>query len=89
MKTIQKLNPKIVHSRDYTRFSMTITGKKNLLQDLSLENMSNNSTDLEKFIQICINTLDQMTPRKKKYVRGNNVLFKIKKYLEHTKINRT
>ena len=73
MKTnFQKLEPRIVHYRDYTRFSNE-NYRKHLLQNLSIENKNTNCKGLEKFIQICINTLDQIVPRKKKYVLGNNM----------------
>ena len=53
---------------------MMISGK-NLLHNLSLEIINTNSIGLEKFLQICIKTLDKMAPIKKKYVRGNNMPF--------------
>ena len=30
---------------------------------------------MEKFLQICIKTLDELAPQKKKYSRGNNMPF--------------
>ena len=30
---------------------------------------------MEKFLQICIKTLDELAPQKKKYSRGNNMSF--------------
>ena len=62
--TFQKLKPRIVQYRDYTQFSNENFRKK-LLENLSLENINTNSDGLENFIQICMNTLDQMAPRKK------------------------
>ena len=67
--TFQKLKPRIVQYRDYTQFSNDDFMKK------LLENLNTNSNVLEKFLQICINTLDQMAPRKKKYICGNNMPF--------------
>ena len=61
---ILKLKPRIVRYRDYTEFSNDNFRKK-LLENLSLGNINTNSNGLEKFVQICINTLDHMTPRKK------------------------
>ena len=72
--TFQKLKPKIVHYRDYTKFSNDDFRKK-LLTNLSLENINTNSNGLERFLQISINTLDQMAPTKMKYIRGNNMPF--------------
>ena len=45
---------------------------------LSLENFNNSSNGINKFLEICVNTLDIFAPRKKKYSRGNNMLFMIK-----------
>ena len=72
--TFQKLKPKIVQYRDYTKFSNDEFRKK-LVENLSLQNIPTDRNGLEKFLQICINTLDQFAPRKKKYVRGNNMPF--------------
>ena len=72
--TFQKLKPKIVHYRDYTKFS-NYDFKKKLLTNISLENINTNSNGLERFLQISINTLDQMAPTKMKYRRGNNMPF--------------
>ena len=41
-----------------------ILGKK-LLENLSLENINTSSNGALKLLQICINVLDQMAPRKK------------------------
>ena len=62
--TFQKLKPRIIQYRDYTQFSNENFRKK-LLENLSLENINTSSNGLENFIQICMNTLDQMAPRKK------------------------
>ena len=74
METIfQKLKPKIVHYVRYTEF-FNVDYRKKLLQNLSLENINTNNKLLKKVLQICINTLDQIAPRKKKDVRDNNML---------------
>ena len=62
--TFEKLKPRIVQYRDYTRFSNDNFRKK-LLESLFLENINTNSNGLEKFLKIFINILDQMAPRKK------------------------
>ena len=36
------------------------------MKKLCLENIATNSNDLAKYFQICMNTLDEMAPRKKK-----------------------
>ena len=74
METIfQKLKARIVHYVRYTEFS-NVDYRKNLLQNLSLENINTKNKLLKKILQICINTLDQIAPRKKKDVRDNNML---------------
>ena len=64
--TFQKLKPKIVYCRDYNRFSNE-NYRKNVLLNLSLEIINSKNIGLEKSLQICISTLDQMAPRKKIY----------------------
>ena len=49
--------------------------REELLSKLSLENISNTSSDLEKVLQFCIGVLDKLTPQKNKYNRGNNMPF--------------
>ena len=44
---------------------MIILGKK-LLENLCLENINTNTNGLTKLLQICMNTLDEITQRKKK-----------------------
>ena len=61
--TFQKLKPRIVQYKDYTQF-FNDNFRKKLLENLSLKNVNTNS-----------NGIDQMTPRKKKYIRGNNKPF--------------
>ena len=67
------MKPRIVQYRDCTQFSSDNFRKK-LLENLSLENINPNSNGLEKFIQICIKTLNRVAPRIK-YIRSNNVQF--------------
>ena len=81
---ILKLKPRIVRYRDYTEFSNDNFRKK-LLENLYLGNINTNSNGLEKFDQICINTLDQMPPRKKNTDVAIMCHFSIKNYLVKTK----
>ena len=57
----QKLKPRIVQYRDYIHFSNDDFRKK-ILENLSFEKINSNSNGLERLLQICIITLDQMTP---------------------------
>ena len=59
--------------RIYSQFSNDDFRKK-FLEKFCLENINTNSNGLAKFLQICMNTLDQMAPRKK-CTRGNNMPF--------------
>ena len=40
-----------------------------------MENFNNSSNGINKFLEICVNTLDIFAPRKKKYLLGNNMSF--------------
>ena len=82
--TFQKLKPKIVQYRDYTKFSNDEFRKK-LVENLSLQNIPTDGNGLEKFLQICISTLDQFAPRKKNTYVVIICLFSIKHYPVHTK----
>ena len=72
--TFQKLDPKIVHYRDYRKDS-SYSFRQDLLSTLvkyKLKNI-NLSNDLQKFVDICMKTLRKFASRKKKYSRGNNM----------------
>ena len=71
--TFQKLHPKIIHYRDYRKYC-NYSFRQDLLSILVMENI-NLSNGLQKFIDLCIKTLDKFAPRKKKYSRGNNMPF--------------
>ena len=62
--TFQKLKIRVVQYRDHTQF-FNDNFREKLLKNLCLENINTNSNGLKIFFQICINTLDQMAPRKK------------------------
>ena len=72
--TFEKLKPNIMHYRDYRKFSNDKFGE-NLISRLSSENIRVDFNGMEKFLQICIKTLDELAPQKKKYSRGNNMPF--------------
>ena len=74
MKTTnQKLDPKITHYRDYNTFCND-NFREHLLSALVMENLDTNN-GLEKFIVVCVKTLDRFAPYKKKHLRGNNMPF--------------
>ena len=63
---------------------MECSGRAYLINDLSKEDVGN----LEKFIKVCINTLNNHAPNKKKYTRGNHLRF-MNKELSKAIMNRT
>ena len=72
--TYEKLKPRITNYRDYKNFCND-TFRQKLLEKLATENINTNCSGLEKFLQICVNTLNNLAPCKKKYSRGNNMPF--------------
>ena len=81
--TFQRLPPKIRNYRDYSNFDHGMF-RTCLFNDLSKEDVGN----LEKFIKVCINTLNNHAPSKKKYTRGNHLPF-MNKELSKAIMNRT
>ena len=49
--------------------------KTQLTTKLSLKNLNNNSIGSNKFMEICVNTLDIFALRKEKFLLGNNIPF--------------
>ena len=73
MKTsFQRLPPKIRHYRDYSNYDHNIfrVSQFNELSKLNIE-----ATNLYKFVTVCIHTLNNHAPSKKKHVRGNHQPF--------------
>ena len=81
--TFHRLSPKIRIYRDYSNFDNWIFWAC-LLNDLSKQDVVN----LEKFIKVCINTLNNHARSKKKYIRDNHLPF-INKELSKAIINQT
>ena len=72
--TFEKLKPNIIYYRNYRKFSND-KFRENLASHFSTENIRVDSNGMEKFLQICSKTLDEIAPQKKKYSRGNNMSF--------------
>ena len=72
--TFEKLKTNIIHYRNYRKFSND-KFRENLISRLSTENTRVDCNGMEKFLQICIKTLDELAPQKKKYSRGNYMPF--------------
>ena len=49
--------------------------REDLFSKLSMENISNTSNGLQKFLQICTDVLDKLAPQKERYNMGNNMPF--------------
>ena len=75
--TYQKLDPKVTeittHYRDYSTF-YNDNFREHLLSALVMENLDTNN-DSEKFLAVCVKTVDRFAPYKKKHLRGNNMPF--------------
>ena len=86
MKTsFQRLPPKIRHYRDYNNYDNNIfcVALFNELSKLNIE-----AIDLNKFIPVCIDTLNNHAKNKKKCIRGNYLPF-MKKELSKEILRRT
>ena len=81
--TTQKLDPKIIHCRDYRKCS-NYSFRQDLLSTLVMKNINLND-GLQNVIDICMN---KFAPRKKKYSRGNNMPF-MNKLLSRAHMKRT
>ena len=57
--TFEKLKPNIKHYRDYRKFSNE-KFRENLISRLSTENLRVDCNGMEKFLQICIKTLNEL-----------------------------
>ena len=64
----ERLNPKVTHYQGYEKLCNLRFGEY-LLPTLLFENFNTNFSELEKFFQICVQTMDNLAPRKKKYFR--------------------
>ena len=72
--TFEKLKPRVGYFRNWNEFCNE-KFRTQLLTKLSMENINNSSNGINKFLEICVNTLDIFAPRKKKYLRGKNIPF--------------
>ena len=72
--TYEKLKPRITNYSDYKKFCKD-TFRQKVLEKLATENINTNCSGLEKFLQIYVNTLNNLAPCKKKYSRRNNMPF--------------
>ena len=61
--TFQKLNPEIIHYRDHRKYNNHCF-RQDILYTFVMENM-NFSNGLQKFMDICMKSLDKFAPRKK------------------------
>ena len=85
--TYEKLKPRIVNYRDYINFCND-TFWQIFLEKLSTENINTYCSGFEKFLQICIDTLNIFPPCKKKKSRENKMRF-MNKSLKKTHMERS
>ena len=65
MKTnFRKLEPKIVHYRNYKNFTNELF-RENLVNQLSVTEINTNGRRFDKFLKICGEVLDRQAPPKK------------------------
>ena len=76
-KRFKKFQARVIHYRSYKYFSNEYF-RKRLLEKLSKEVLVNNNNGFQRFCDINITTLNIHAPSKKKYARGNQVLFLMK-----------
>ena len=69
--TFPRLPPKIKTYRKYNKF-YNLKYRETLLKELYLTNTRNNN--ISNFIDICMRSLENHGPLKKKYIRGNHLL---------------
>ena len=73
-KSFKKFQPRIKYYRSYKHFSND-TFRKDLIDKLSNEKFIINDEGLKRFCELSVNVLNKYAPRKKKYARGNQMLF--------------
>ena len=75
MKTsYQKIEPRVINYRDYNSFPNE-GSRESLLENLKEKLSENCDQSFSNFIDTCNNVLDKQLPKKKKYVRGNQLPF--------------
>ena len=72
--TFEKAKSNIIHYRDYKKLSSN-RFHGNLIFQLSTEIVRVGFNDIERFLQICISTMDEFATKKKSSIRGNNMPF--------------
>ena len=73
-KSFKIIQPRIINYRSYKHFSND-TFRKDLIDKLSNEKFVINDDRLKKFCELSVNILNKHAPRKKIYVRGNQMTF--------------
>ena len=72
--TCEKLKPRVTYFRNWNNFCNEKC-RAQLLTNFSLENFSNSSNDINKFLEIYVHSLDIFAALNKKYLRRNNMPF--------------
>ena len=79
--TFRKLSPKRFSYQDYRNFDNSEC-MNSIHCVLSTEENEIQHKDLNAFFKICLELLNNLAPRKKKYIRGNNKPFMTKELLK-------
>ena len=79
-KTFKKMRPRVINYRSYRDFSNE-TFRVSPINNLLNEVFVNNEDGLQKFCKTTMDALNSFAPIKKKYVRGNLMLFMTQKPL--------
>ena len=75
MKTsYRKIGPRVINYRDYKSFSNE-GFRESLLENLKGKLSGNSDQSFSNFVNTCNTVLDKHLPKKKKYVRGNQLPF--------------
>ena len=83
MKTsYRKIEPTVINYRDYKSFSNEVF-RKLLLEKLKRKFFGNSDQSFSNFINTCKTVLDKQLPKKKKYVRGNQLPFMNSNYVKN------
>ena len=87
--SFQKLKPRVINYRDYKHFNNE-RFRDGLLSEISNSYLEFDNNSFDEFFNMFRSTLDQHTPWKQKYVRGNHMPFMNKTHskeiMEKTKL---
>ena len=80
-KPFHKIRPRMIYYRCFKQF-FNEAFRKTLTNNLSSEEVVHNEKGLQRFYEVCIETVNNFAPTKRKYIRGNQMLFMTKELLK-------